>query len=113
MSVAYSELSFGAKHAKRFDAPELRLLDFKVFESGTNECKRDLNTCPGIGRTADDLVLVCAAADFTDNEFICIRVGINFQDLTDDDIAKLPRNWLDTIDFETRHGELLYQFFGA
>ena len=112
--VRKRKLGCGAQHALALRTAQFRLFDFEITrQHGAHLCQRRLQSDHGVGCTTNNLHRVIAGVDFTDPEFVRIRMLFGSYDLRHHNPAELTRHGGYGIHLQPRHGELCCQFIGG
>ena len=109
-----SDLDSGAYHTEGCDATELGILDLDGLalavpanhSAGARD--DDLHSCLKIGAAADDVLgLSVTDIDLANSEHIGVGVGVDLEDLSDDDLVKALGEILRALYLDGRHSEIV------
>ena len=107
--VGQPQLRLGTEHALGGLAAKLGLLDFEITgQDRTNHCKRHLHSFTDIGSATNHLHFRSAVTDLADPQFICVRMWTYRFDLSNDYAVELTGHRLETVHFQTCHGDLVH-----
>ncbi|CZY19057.1 Uncharacterised protein [Enterobacter hormaechei] len=109
MIVGNTQFGEGAQHAFRRLTAQLSRFDFEIARQHRTDGRHGhFQALTAVWRTADDIQqTVTAHIDFCYAQFVSVRVLTAFNHFTHDHAGEGARNRLYTVNFQTRHGDLV------
>ncbi len=109
MVIGNTQLGEGAQHAFRRLAAQLSRFDFEIARQHCADGRHGhLQALTAVWRTADDIQqTVTAHVYFCYAQFVSVRVLTALDYFADDHAVEGSGNRLNTVHFQTRHGDLV------